>query len=91
MLEPYRSTLKVCMLGKLKNNKMFLIKQMLGLKYHDGSAMTDHLINFQGIKNQLAAMGIKFDEEIQGLFLLGSLLDSWEILRTYYQILLQMV
>jgi len=32
--------------------------------------------------NQLSAMGIKFDEEIQGLFLLGSLPDSWEILRT---------
>jgi len=32
--------------------------------------------------NQLSAMGIKFDEEIQGLLLLGSLPDSWEILRT---------
>jgi len=34
--------------------------------------MTDHLNNFQGIMNQLSAMGIKFDEEIQGLLLLGS-------------------
>ena len=31
--------------------------------------------------NQLSAMGIKFDEEIQGLLLLGSLPDSWEIIR----------
>ena len=67
---------------KTGNNKMFLIKQMLGLKYHDGSAMTDHLNIFQGIMNQLSAMGINFDEEIQGLFLLGSLPDSWEIIRT---------
>jgi hypothetical protein len=31
--------------------------------------------------NQLSAMGIKFDDEIQGLFLLGSLPDSWETFR----------
>ena len=67
---------------KTGNNKMFLIKQLLGLKYTDGTSMTDHLNNFQGIMNQLSAMGNKFDEEIQGLFLLGSLPDSWEILRT---------
>jgi len=61
---------------------MFLIKQLLALKYADETSMTDHLNNFQGIMNQLSAMGIKFDEEIQGLLLLGSLLNSWEILRT---------
>ena len=32
--------------------------------------------------NQLSTMGIKFDEEIQGLFLLGSLLETWKTLRT---------
>jgi len=31
--------------------------------------------------NQLSSMGIKFDDEIQGLFLLSSLLDSWETFR----------
>ena len=55
---------------------------MLSLKYHDGSPMTNHLNNFQGIMNQLSSMGIKFDEEIQGLLLLGSLPDSWETFRT---------
>ena len=67
---------------KTRNNKMFLIKQLLALKYTDGTSMTDHLNNFQGIMNHLSTMGIKFDEEIQGLLLLGSLPDSWEILRT---------
>ena len=67
---------------KIGNNKIFLVKQMLSLKYHDGSPMTDHLNNFQGIMNQLSAMGIKFDEEIQWLLLLGSLPDSWETFRT---------
>jgi len=27
-------------------------------------------------------MGIKFDKEIQGILLLGSILDTWEILKT---------
>ena len=44
--------------------------------------MTDHLNTFQGIINQLARMNIKFEEEVQGLWLLGTLLDSWETFRT---------
>ena len=67
---------------KTRNNKMFLIKQMLSLKYHGGSPMTYHLNNFQGIMNQLSVMGIKFDEEIQDLLLLSSLPDSWKTFRT---------
>ena len=44
--------------------------------------MTDHLNTFQGIINQLARMNIKFKEEVQGLWLLGTLPDSWETFRT---------
>ncbi|KAH0752561.1 hypothetical protein KY290_005813 [Solanum tuberosum] len=40
-----------------------------------------NLLHRQGIMNQLFAMDIKFDEEIQGLLLLGSLPDSWETFR----------
>jgi cell division cycle protein 20 (cofactor of APC complex) len=66
---------------KTGNNKMYLIKKMLSLKLQEGTSCADHLNTFQGIMNQLSAMGIKFDDEIQGLFLLGSLLDSWETFR----------
>jgi len=66
---------------KTGNNKMFLIKKMLGLKLQEGTSCADHLNTIQGIMNQLSAMGIKFDDEIQGLFLLGSLPDSWETFR----------
>jgi len=45
-----------------ENNKMFLVKQMLALKYLDDTSMTYHLNNFQGIMIQLSATGIKFDE-----------------------------
>ena len=34
---------------KTSNNKLFLIKKMINLKYQDGTPMTDHLNTFQGI------------------------------------------
>ena len=52
------------------------------LKYHDGTPISDHLNSFQGIINQLSGMGIKFEDEVQGLWLLGTLPDSWETFRT---------
>ena len=55
---------------------------MINLKYQDGTPMTDHLNTFQGIINQLAEMNIKFEEEVQGLWLLGTLPNSWEMFRT---------
>ncbi|RVX19049.1 Retrovirus-related Pol polyprotein from transposon TNT 1-94 [Vitis vinifera] len=67
---------------KTGNNKLFLIKKMINLKYQDGTPMTDHLNTFQGIINQLAEMNIKFEEEVQGLWLLGTLPNSWEMFRT---------
>ena len=42
--------------------------------------MTEHLNDFQGLVNQLSAMKLVLDDEIQALLLLSSLLDSWEIL-----------
>ena len=52
---------------KTSNNKLFLIKKMISLKYQDRTPMTDHLNTFQVIINQLARMNIKFEEEVQGL------------------------
>ncbi|GJY00149.1 putative ubiquitinyl hydrolase 1 [Tanacetum coccineum] len=63
------------------NKKLFLIKQLMGLRYRDGTAMSDHLIIFQEIVNELTEIGIRFDEEVQGLMLLGTLPDSWEGLK----------
>lgn len=60
---------------KIGNNILFLIKQMIALRYRDLTSVTDHLNTVQRIINQLAAMGITFDDEIQGLWLLDTLLD----------------
>ncbi|KAI9169298.1 hypothetical protein LWI28_010378 [Acer negundo] len=67
---------------KTGNNKLFLIKQMMDLKYKDEAPLLDHLNTYQGILNQLAGMGIKFDDEIQALWLLITLPNYWEIFRS---------
>ncbi|GKC62967.1 hypothetical protein Tco_1095565 [Tanacetum coccineum] len=41
-----------------------------------------NILHRQGIINQLAGMDIKFEDEIQGLWLLGTLPDTWETFRT---------
>ena len=40
----------------------------------------EHLNDFQDIVNKLTTMKIVLDDELQALFLLSSLLDSWETL-----------
>ena len=47
-------------------------------KYKEGSPIIDHINDFQGILDQLSRMGVNFDDEIQGLWLLNTLLNSWE-------------
>jgi hypothetical protein len=66
---------------KTENNKIFLMKQLMYLRYQYGTPSTYHLNTFQRIINQLAEMGIKFDDEVQGLCFLGTLSDSWETFR----------
>ena len=38
--------------------------------------MTDHLNEFQGFVNQLSGMNVWFEDEVLGLWLLGTLSDS---------------
>ncbi|RDX93749.1 hypothetical protein CR513_23943, partial [Mucuna pruriens] len=48
------------------------------LKFKEGTSLSDHLNEFQGIIDQMSRMGIKFEDEILGLLLLNSLPKSWE-------------
>ena len=63
---------------KTRNNKMYLMKYFILLRYREDTPMTNNLNSFQGLINQLDVMGVKFDEEVQGLWLLGTLSDYWE-------------
>ncbi|KAM0013352.1 putative ubiquitinyl hydrolase 1 [Helianthus debilis subsp. tardiflorus] len=68
--------------GNTCHSKLFLIKRLMGLRYHDETSMSDHLNIFWGIINQLSEIGVTIDEEVQGLLLLGTLPNSWETLGT---------
>ncbi|RDX88341.1 hypothetical protein CR513_30083, partial [Mucuna pruriens] len=43
-----------------------------------GASLSNHLNEFQGILDQMSKVDIKFEDEILGLLLLNSLLESWE-------------
>ncbi|RDY01631.1 hypothetical protein CR513_15018, partial [Mucuna pruriens] len=47
-------------------------------EFKEDTSLSDHLNEFQGIIDQMLGMDIKFEDEILGLLLLNSLLESWE-------------
>ncbi|KAF3633760.1 Cytochrome 98A2 [Capsicum annuum] len=50
--------------SKTGNNKLFLLKQLMNIRYKEGSPISDHINDFQGVLDQLSGMGVKFDEKI---------------------------
>ena len=66
--------------SKTGNNKLFLLKQLMNIRYKEGTSISYHINDFQGVLDQLSRMGVMFDDEIQGLWLLNTLPDSWETL-----------
>ena len=71
--------------SKSGNNKLYLLHCFVSLKYKEGTPMSDHLNEFQGLLDQMSRMGIKFDDELLGLLLLITLLQSWETFRVSLQ------
>ena len=61
------------------NNKLFLLKQVMHLTYKDNNSIFYHLNKFQACFDQFSGMDMKFGEEIFAVWLLNTLLDSWEI------------
>ncbi|KAG4990937.1 hypothetical protein JHK87_024394 [Glycine soja] len=74
-------TLESFYASKSGSNKLYLLKSFVELKYKDGAPFTKHLSEFQGRCDQLLAVGINFDDDMLGLFLLITLPDSWETFR----------
>ena len=50
------------------------------MKYKNGHGVAEHTNDFQGLVNQLNAMKMKIEDELQALLLLSSLPDSWDTL-----------
>ena len=61
---------------KTAQNKAFMIRRLVNLKYKDGNSVAKHLSNFQGLLNELSTMKLELDDEIQTLLLLRCLPDS---------------
>jgi hypothetical protein len=65
---------------KTAQNKAFMIRRLVNLKYKDGQSVTEHLSNFQGLLNELSTMKLVLDDEVQALLMLISLPNNWETL-----------
>ncbi|GAA0162782.1 hypothetical protein LIER_18800 [Lithospermum erythrorhizon] len=63
---------------KTAGHKVSLVRQLGKLRFTDGNSLTEHLNQVEHIFNQLNSMGIDFNDEVQALWILRSLLDSWE-------------
>jgi gag-polypeptide of LTR copia-type len=61
---------------KITANKTFLIWKLINLKFREGTSVAEHLNEFQSLINQLSAMNMTLEDELQALLLLGSLPDS---------------
>ena len=49
------------------NNKLYLLNSLMNWRYKEGISISDHLNYFQGLRDQLSEMGIKFGDEVLGL------------------------
>ena len=65
---------------KTAQNKATLIRRLVNLKYKNGHSVAEHTSDFQGLVNQLNALKMKIEDELQALLLLSSLPDSWDTL-----------
>ena len=57
-----------------------LICRLITLKYKDGSNISEHINEFEGVTDQLSTMKCKFDDNQLAIFLLISLLKRWDTL-----------
>jgi hypothetical protein len=61
-------------------NKIFLIRQLVNMKFKEGSLVAKHLNEMQNVVNQLASMKMSLSDELQAILLLHSLPESYETL-----------
>jgi len=67
---------------KSLSNKLYLKKQLYGLRIRKGIAVLDHLNFFNKIISELLAADVKIDEEDKVLILLSSLSESYDYIVT---------
>ena len=63
---------------KSLSNKLYLKKQLYGLRMNEGTTVLEHLNFFNKIISELLTVDVKIDEEDKVLILLCSLLESYD-------------
>ena len=63
-------------------SQVYWLKKLVDLKMKEGTAMSNHLNEFNTIYSQLSAQGVKFDDSVKAMFLLITLPESWDTFRT---------
>jgi len=63
---------------KSLSNKLYLKKQLYGLRMKEGTTVLEHLNFFNKVISELLAVDIKSDEEDKALILLNSLSESYD-------------
>ena len=54
-------------------NKVSVFREIVRLRYQDGSSMAEHMNAFHGLRNQITALEVPLADEVFALLLLGSL------------------
>jgi len=72
------SRLETLYMTKSFSNKLYLKKQLYGLRMNEGSAVLEHLNFFNKVISELLAVDVKIDEEGKTLILLSSLPESYD-------------
>ena len=67
------SRLKTLYMTKSLSNKLYLKKQLYGLRMNEGTTVLEYLNFFKKVINELLTVDVKIDEEDKVLILLSSL------------------
>ena len=72
------SKLETLYMTKSLSNKLYLKKQIYGLRMNEGTTVLEHLNFFNKVISELLAVNVKIDEENKALILLSSLPESYD-------------
>ena len=63
-------------LRKTTQNKTFIIRKLVNLKYKEWRSVEEHLSDFQDLVNQLVTVKLVLEDELQALIFLSSSTDQ---------------
>ena len=60
-------------------NQVHLMRRLMAAHFEDAKCIAEHISTFNGLLNQLQDVGLQiFDDKMKAIFLLMTLLETWE-------------